>query len=73
MLIKFEKDYIFEKLYKNNYIGNKKRETIVIDQKRNDAIYMCLGRTMGIKQMFLLSCYNVCHDKYLFGEMLRTR
>lgn len=40
MLIKFEKDYIFEKLYKNNYIGNKKRETIVIDQKRNDAIYM---------------------------------
>lgn len=31
MLIKFEEDYIFEKLYKNNYIDNKKRETIVID------------------------------------------
>lgn len=31
MLIKFEEDYIFEKLYKNNYIGNKKWETIVID------------------------------------------
>lgn len=31
MLIKFEEDYIFEKLYKNNYIGNKKQETIVID------------------------------------------
>lgn len=31
MLIKFEEDNIFGKLYKNNYIGNKKRETIVID------------------------------------------
>lgn len=31
MLIKFEEDYISEKLYKNNYIGNKKQETIVID------------------------------------------
>lgn len=26
----------------------------------------CLGGTMGIKQMFLLSCYNVCHDKNIY-------
>lgn len=30
-MIKFEKNYILEKLYKSNYIGNKKREIILID------------------------------------------